>query len=198
MPSVHQDQTQTPKNDAGPSRKRVFIALGSNIGDRVGNIRRAVDSLEEDEGVRGERTGRMYESEPMYVEDQARFINTVIEVSYFLHSYSFLPSTKKAKEKVSTNLEPLPLLKLLKRTEKSTGRTKTFTNGPRVVDLDLLFYDDEFIKIGEKGDQEVDGVGWLEVPHWGIAEREFVLRPLNEYVFFCSSIHTPPCFPLRH
>lgn len=67
-------------SDAGPSRKRVFIALGSNIGDRVGNIRRAVNSLE-DEGVKVVRTGRMYESEPMYVEDQARFINTVIEVS---------------------------------------------------------------------------------------------------------------------
>jgi len=58
----------------------VFIALGSNIGDRVGNIRRAVDSLEK-EGQVVVRTGRMYESEPMYVEDQARFINTVIEVS---------------------------------------------------------------------------------------------------------------------
>ena len=49
-----------------------------------------------------------------------------------------------------------------------------------MVDLDLLFCGDEVVKIGEKGDEEVDGVGWLEVPHWGIAEREFVLRPLNE------------------
>jgi dihydroneopterin aldolase/2-amino-4-hydroxy-6-hydroxymethyldihydropteridine diphosphokinase/dihydropteroate synthase len=76
----------------------------------------------------------------------------------------------------------MPLLKLLKRIEKSTGRTKTFQNGPRVVDLDLLFYGDEIVNIGKKGDEEVDGVGWLEVPHWGIGEREFVLRPLNEYV----------------
>jgi len=74
--------TQDP-GPAGPSRKRVFIALGSNIGDRVGNVRRAVDSLE-NEGVKVVRTGRMYESEPMYVEDQARFINTVIEVSFCL------------------------------------------------------------------------------------------------------------------
>lgn len=59
----------------------MFIALGSNIGDRVGNVRRAVDSLE-GEGVVVVRTGRMYESEPMYVEDQARFVNTVIEVSF--------------------------------------------------------------------------------------------------------------------
>lgn len=46
-------------------------------------MRRAVDSLE-NEGVKVVRTGRMYESEPMYVEDQARFINTVIEVSFCL------------------------------------------------------------------------------------------------------------------
>ena len=61
----------------------MFIALGSNIGDRVGNVRRAVNSIER-EGVEVVRTGRMYESEPMYVEDQARFVNTVIEVSFYL------------------------------------------------------------------------------------------------------------------
>ena len=66
--------------------KRVFIALGSNIGDRVGNIRRAVDGLEK-EGVKVVRTGRLYESEPMYVEDQARFINTVIEVRLTPHQH---------------------------------------------------------------------------------------------------------------
>jgi dihydroneopterin aldolase/2-amino-4-hydroxy-6-hydroxymethyldihydropteridine diphosphokinase/dihydropteroate synthase len=49
------------------------------MGDCVGNIRRAVNSLDS-EGVKVIRTGRMYESEPMYVEDQARFVNTVIEV----------------------------------------------------------------------------------------------------------------------
>lgn len=65
--------------------------------------------------------------------------------------------------------------------ERATGRTKTFTNGPRVVDLDLLFYGSQFVRVGEKGDKEDEsGVGWLELPHWGIAEREFVLRPLNE------------------
>jgi dihydroneopterin aldolase/2-amino-4-hydroxy-6-hydroxymethyldihydropteridine diphosphokinase/dihydropteroate synthase len=87
--SISRDTSHSPKSisspvsDAGPSRKRIFIALGSNIGDRVGNLRRAVNSLEE-EGVEVVRTGRMYESEPMYVEDQARFINTVIEVSLCL------------------------------------------------------------------------------------------------------------------
>lgn len=75
----------------------------------------------------------------------------------------------------------MELLRTLKQIEKSTGRTKTFTNGPRIVDLDLLYYGSQPIKIGQVGAKEdADGVGWLEVPHPRVAEREFVLRPLNE------------------
>jgi dihydroneopterin aldolase/2-amino-4-hydroxy-6-hydroxymethyldihydropteridine diphosphokinase/dihydropteroate synthase len=58
----------------------VFIAVGSNIGDRVGHVRRAVKLLEA-AGVTLVDTSRLYESEPMYVEDQALFLNGVIEVS---------------------------------------------------------------------------------------------------------------------
>ena len=83
-------QSQTEPGGSKVKTERVFIALGSNIGDRVGNIRRAVDSLEK-EGQVVVRTGRMYESEPMYVEDQARFINTVIEVSPYFLSRTYLP-----------------------------------------------------------------------------------------------------------
>lgn len=64
------------------------------------------------------------------------------------------------------------------------GRVKDIENGPRIIDLDLTFYGDETVKIGQKGDADgklgVKGAGWLEVPHWGIVEREFVLRPLAE------------------
>lgn len=59
---------------------RIFIALGGNIGDRIGNITRAVTALEA-EGVKVVDESRLYESEPMYVEDQARFTNGAIEVS---------------------------------------------------------------------------------------------------------------------
>ncbi|WWC58426.1 dihydropteroate synthase [Kwoniella dejecticola CBS 10117] len=141
-------------------RKRVFIAVGSNIGDRVANIHRAIKELESS-GCEIVGTSRLYESEPMYVEDQDRFINGAIELY--------------------TSLEPLELLRLLKRTEKSVGRKKTFTNGPRVIDLDLIFYGDEQIMIGERGDKpDEDGVGWLECPHRSLGEREFVLRPLAD------------------
>lgn len=74
-------------------------------------------------------------------------------------------------------------MRLLKRTETEIGRTKTFRNGPRVIDLDLVAYGDEVVRIGKPGDApDADGVGWLEVPHASLAEREFVLRPLAEYV----------------
>jgi dihydroneopterin aldolase/2-amino-4-hydroxy-6-hydroxymethyldihydropteridine diphosphokinase/dihydropteroate synthase len=61
-------------------RQRVFVAVGSNIGDRIGHIKRAMMMLEEG-GCRLGKCSRLYESEPMYVEDQDRFINGVIEVS---------------------------------------------------------------------------------------------------------------------
>lgn len=139
---------------------RVFIAVGSNIGDRVGHVRRAVKLLEA-AGVTLVDTSRLYESEPMYVEDQALFLNGVIEVS--------------------TALAPLDLLRVLKRTETEIGRTKTFRNGPRVIDLDLVLYGEEVVRVGQPGDAaDEDGVGWLECPHASLAEREFVLRPLAE------------------
>ena len=56
-------------------------------------------------------------------------------------------------------------------------------NGPRLLDLDLLLYGDRQIVVGQRGDEEGtlgNGCGWLQVPHWGIMEREFVLRPLQE------------------
>lgn len=76
----------------------------------------------------------------------------------------------------------MELLKLLKKVEREVGREKTFENGPRVVDVDLIYYGGRVENVGKKGDEEVQGVGWLEVPHWGRREREFVLRPLCEYV----------------
>lgn len=85
---------------------------------------------------------------------------------------------------IETNLAPLSLLLHLKRIENRLGRVKTLVNGPRLIDLDLTFYGRETVKIGEKGDQEgrwgVKGAGWLEVPHWAVGEREFVLKPLVE------------------
>lgn len=179
-PSVSLGRTISPTESTSPKRKaneleseastsassstppRIFIALGSNIGDRLSHFTNAISLLQK-YGLSLVRTGRLYESEPMYVEDQDRFMNSAIEV------------------RAAAGMDAMSVLRVLKRVEREVGRVKTFTNGPRVVDLDLVYYGEEEVKIGKKGDvEDKEGVGWLEVPHWGLGEREFVLRPLAE------------------
>lgn len=124
-----------------------FVALGSNIGDRVGNIRKAIEFLKEKASV--SNVSSMYETEPMYLVDQNWFVNCVA--------------------KLETNLSPRELLHYLKDVERRMGRTEGVRYGPRIIDLDILFYGDEVIRQDD-----------LEIPHPGISERTFVLVPLAE------------------
>lgn len=92
----------------------------------------------------------VYETEPMYREDQNSFLNCVVIVE--------------------TDVEPIPLLAWLKETERKMGREqRDARNGPRTIDMDILFY----------GGLVISGPS-LEVPHPRIAERAFVLVPLSE------------------
>jgi 2-amino-4-hydroxy-6-hydroxymethyldihydropteridine diphosphokinase len=125
----------------------VFIALGTNIGDRAGNLQTAKETLAP--RVTVVRESSIYITPPWGYTDQPDFYNQVIEVS--------------------TRLEPVPLLRYLKAIEKQMGRVTLFRNGPRVIDLDILFY----------GDRAVD-VGDLQIPHPRMAGRAFVLVPLFE------------------
>ncbi len=126
---------------------KAFIALGSNIAPAKENIDRAVSALNQ--------TGKVIKianyiiSKPEGFTEQSDFVNTVLLLE--------------------TDLKPLPLLKKLKELETSLGRKPTFRNGPRVIDLDILFYDDKSINLPD-----------LVIPHKSLAEREFVLVPLNE------------------
>ncbi|GAA6063269.1 hypothetical protein JCM10212_004284 [Sporobolomyces blumeae] len=136
-----------------------FLGIGTNIGDRVGNLADALQTLKE--LSRGEvevvDTSFLYESEAMYHEEQDKFLNAAI--------------------RVSTSLEPPALLDLLKAVESDLGRDfSTFRNGPRIIDLDLLLYDDLVLDVSEEAAERKDR--WLRVPHQSIQEREFVLRPL--------------------
>ncbi|KAG8699516.1 trifunctional dihydropteroate synthetase [Ceratobasidium sp. 423] len=131
-----------------------ILALGSNIGDRFVNIEKGLQALEK-AGVKVVDTSYLYETKAMYHEDQASFINGVCAIS--------------------TSLNPTELITLLKRVETEVGRTPTFRNGPRVVDLDILFYDDLLVDIAE-------GEFPLQIPHPRIQEREFVLRPLADII----------------
>jgi len=100
-----------------------YIALGSNLGDRLGNLSRAVDAIAHLPESHVENVSHAYESVPAYEQDQPHFLNAVIEVS--------------------TGLEAHALLEFLQDTEAEMGRIRQADNGPRVIDLDLLLYGDE-------------------------------------------------------
>lgn len=125
----------------------VYLALGANLGDRAASLRRALRALPPAFAV--EAVSPCYETAPAYVLDQPRFLNLVC--------------------RARTELEPLAALGRLKAVESELGRTAGVRFGPRVVDLDLLFYDDLVLDTPE-----------LSVPHPRIAERGFVLVPLAD------------------
>jgi len=126
----------------------VHIGIGSNLGDRQENCLEAVRRLEQHD-VPVLKRSSMIETEPWGVTDQPHFINLTIEVE--------------------TDLSPEELLLLLKNMEKAMGREKTAHWGPRVIDLDILFYDDRIIDSAD-----------LQIPHPHLHERDFVLLPLME------------------
>lgn len=113
------------------SDKRVFVGLGSNLGDRLAYLKAAVSALRTTAGIEGLRTSSVYETDPVGPE-QPLFLNAVAEMR--------------------TTLAPRELLTRLKGIEAEVGRTPTEEWGPREVDLDLLLYGDEVI---DEGDLEV-------------------------------------------
>jgi 2-amino-4-hydroxy-6-hydroxymethyldihydropteridine diphosphokinase len=123
----------------------IYIASGSNLGDRLVNLQNAIATLPP--AVLPLEVSPVYETEPWGYTDQPLFLNQVI--------------------KAETNLNPQDLLAYLKSAEVSLGRQPTFKNGPRLIDLDLLFYDD-LVYEGQN----------LRIPHPHLQERAFVLVPL--------------------
>lgn len=126
-----------------------YIGIGSNLGDRQGYIDRAIESLGKVKGVKVTRVSSIYETEPVGGVEQGKFLNGVIEID--------------------TELAPLDLLKALNRIEDGLGRVRKVKNGPRTIDLDILYYGD--LVVEEEG---------LTVPHPMICQRDFVLRGLKE------------------
>jgi 2-amino-4-hydroxy-6-hydroxymethyldihydropteridine diphosphokinase len=114
------------------SGSRVFVGLGSNLGDRLANLKAAVAGLRATSGVESVRTSSVYETDPVGVEDQPMFLNAVAEL----------------------RAEPGPrdLLARLKEIEAGIGRTPGQRWGPREIDLDLLMYGEQVI---EEGDLEL-------------------------------------------
>ena len=131
-----------------PLLHTAFVALGSNLQDREGRIDAATDYL-----AALSRTpllrSHLYDTPPMYLEQQPRFLNGVA--------------------RMTTNLSADELLEALLSIESAMGRVRAERNGPRVIDLDLLLWDNA-----------CQSSHRLTLPHPGIAERPFVLCPLAE------------------
>lgn len=125
----------------------VYLGLGSNLGDRLENLRAAVDALMPDAPLKADSP--VYETEPWGYLNQPAFLNMVIHVE--------------------TDLLPLVLLARLKALEHALGRIPNFRNGPRLIDVDILFYDDLTLDAPP-----------LSIPHPHLHERAFVLVPLND------------------
>ena len=126
-----------------------YIGIGSNLGDRKAYIDRAIEALGAVNGVSVKRVSSIYETDPVGGAAQGKFLNGVIEIE--------------------TDLGPPGLLKELAKIEESLGRARGPRNGPRTMDLDILYF----------GRERIDSAD-LVVPHPRIDKREFVLKGLRE------------------
>lgn len=129
---------------------RVFIGMGSNLGDREARLSDALEALDRIGGSRLVRASRLYETEPVGGPPQGPYLNGVAELQ--------------------STLSPLALLEALLAIESAAGRSRDGTqDGPRVLDLDLLLYDDLALETDR-----------LVLPHPRLHLRAFVLEPLAE------------------
>ena len=126
----------------------IYLSLGTNLGNRKSNLKKAIDYLQKNT-IKIEKISSIYETEPVGYKNQPFFYNICI--------------------KANTKLTPERLLKVLKKIEKKIGRKKGKRWGPRIIDIDILFYNN--IILSKKN---------LKIPHPEILRRKFVLKPLCE------------------
>ena len=133
-----------------PDDSRIFLSLGSNMGDRYQNLKKGIDLLNNHPHIWVINQSHVYQSTPLYHKNQEDFYNMVVEID--------------------TNLIPVDLLTQIKKIEKIAGRdSKSKKNMPRILDIDILAI----------GDLQIHS-GLLEVPHLRISERKFVLKPWKD------------------
>jgi 2-amino-4-hydroxy-6-hydroxymethyldihydropteridine diphosphokinase len=132
----------------------LILSLGSNLGEnnsedgRSRNLGRAIERLEKN-GMKIARKSSIYETEPEGISEQPKFLNLAVELM--------------------TELTPEECLKTIHQIETELGRVREFKNGPRTIDLDIIFYAQSIIN-----DQD------LVIPHPRMHQRAFVLVPLAE------------------
>jgi len=126
-----------------------YISLGSNMGDKEEALRHAVELLQEHAAIDVVAVSSIYDTDPVGYEEQDIFLNIVV--------------------KITTTLEPQPLLDVCQQIEQQLKRVRIVRWGPRTIDLDILLFNDEAIETAT-----------LIVPHPRMHERAFVLVPLAE------------------
>ena len=130
-------------------KARAFIGAGANLGEPERQLRQAQDALQKSPGIKFLAASSFYRTQPVGPVEQPPFVNAVFALE--------------------PEIGPCELLSLLLDIEQKMGRVRKERWGPRVIDLDLLFYGGMII-----------GEGGLEVPHPRLHERRFVLAPLAE------------------
>jgi len=124
-----------------------YLCLGSNLGEREENLCQALTLLSAKANL--EKVSSVYETEPVGYKEQPLFLNLVC--------------------RITTDLSPDELLHLAKDVETGMGRVPSFTNAPRIIDIDILFYEDRVMNTQN-----------LTIPHPRLQDRAFVLIPLVE------------------
>ena len=127
---------------------KIYLLMGSNLGDRVQNLKNCLNEVENRVG-KVLRVSSIYETEAWGLRDQDSFLNVAMEVS--------------------SDLSPKEMITIFDEIEKNGGREKTIKWGPRVIDLDILYYSDIILKTLQ-----------LQIPHKEIQNRNFVLVPMIE------------------
>ncbi len=138
---------QSGNGNGAVATHRIYLSMGSNLGDRRGNLAAAIQRLHALMEI--EKVSSVYETEPVGYLEQPRFLNIAVAGV--------------------TRLSPQEFLKRAKKIEAALGRQETVRNGPRPIDIDIIFYDNLTL------DSEP-----LTIPHPRMAERAFVLAPLTE------------------
>ena len=125
----------------------IYLSLGSNIGDRANNLTKAIVKLSKKMKI--VKSSSIYETEPLLFENQNSFLNMILEVDY--------------------KGSPDQLLESIKIIENDMGRESTFRYGPRLIDIDIIFFNNYEVNQDN-----------LTIPHYDWKNRSFVIIPLSE------------------
>ena len=127
---------------------KAYLLTGGNVGDRVSHLKEAAENMERYSGKIMQRSS-LYETAPWGKTDQAPFLNQALLLS--------------------TSLDASALLKIILEVEEKSGRKRAEKYGPRIIDIDILFFNNEILNQPD-----------LKIPHPQIQNRRFALQPLCE------------------